>query len=481
MRQVLIIHGWSDTSKSFKRLTGFLQDNGYKAVTLWLGDYISLDDDVRIEDVGKRLEEVIREKLASGELVAPFDIIVHSTGGLVAREWVSAYYADDIRQCPAKRLIMLAPANFGSRLASMGKSMLGRVLKGWNNWFHTGTGMLNALELASPYQWSLAERDLFVPEGKGSAPAIYGGDGIFAFVITGTHPYTSKLREIVNEDGSDGTVRAAATNLNVQGAVVDFSVNEQTPLVTPRKLRHKTEIPLAILPDRTHASIISPLKNDVKSKPYYSKRLGELVLEALACDNANTYQAMAEQWRGLSEETAELRIDEAPRNAGFGKGTKAEYFHQYMQVNVRVVDDHGADVADYFLEFSGPEEERGDRSSVYFHQEVLEHVHENKTNGSYRCLYVDRTDLFENYYDKIAGNVARVLNMSISANPPGKNVSYFSNYKVGASGIVPLHFEQVKKTGSARQLRWLKRNSTHFVKIIIPRTPKEQVFRMKKA
>ncbi|AOV16210.1 hypothetical protein BJI67_03210 [Acidihalobacter aeolianus] len=71
MRQVLIVHGWSDTSRSFRPLVEFLRAHGYQAVTLWLGDYISLDDDVRIVDVAKRLEAVVREKLAGGELVTP--------------------------------------------------------------------------------------------------------------------------------------------------------------------------------------------------------------------------------------------------------------------------------------------------------------------------------------------------------------------------------------------------------------------------
>jgi hypothetical protein len=39
---------------------------------------------------------------------------------------------------------MLAPANYGSKLASMGQSLIGRVLKGWDNWFHTGKEMLSA-------------------------------------------------------------------------------------------------------------------------------------------------------------------------------------------------------------------------------------------------------------------------------------------------------------------------------------------------
>ena len=150
MAQVVIIHGWSDTSVSFEPLAGFLEAHGIASSQIRLGDYISLDDDVRVEDVAKRMDAVLNTRLGAGELQAPFDMIVHSTGGLVARQWLSEYYP--IGGSPIRRLIMLAPANHGSPLAAKGKSLLGRVVKGWNNWFETGTEMLNALELASPYR-----------------------------------------------------------------------------------------------------------------------------------------------------------------------------------------------------------------------------------------------------------------------------------------------------------------------------------------
>jgi pimeloyl-ACP methyl ester carboxylesterase len=477
VNQVLIVHGWSDNSSSFKSLAEFLKQNGYDAITLWLGDYLSLDDDVRIQDVAKRMEEVIQDKLNAGELKKPFDIIVHSTGGLVAREWISAYYGNDTKKCPAKRLIMLAPANFGSRLAALGRSMLGRIFKGWNNWFETGTEMLNALELSSPFQWDLARRDLFVPEGQDNAPALYGAGKVWPFIITGSHVYTSTLREIVNEDGSDGTVRVPAANLNTRGVTIDFAQNEAEPGVYHWKTRHAETFPFAVLPDRTHASIITPDKSEVKSKSPYRERLGELILEALACNTDNQYQAMAGRWNDITEETARIAADQQLRDTIFSKDTNPEWFHQYSQVNVRVVDDHGAEVDDYFLEFFGPEEEKGNATSIYFHREVLEHVHLNKNNNALRCLYLDRTDLYENYYQMVPANLAKVLNMSISATPPGENVSYFGDFKRGAKGILPIHFEKQTK----QQERWLKRNTTHFVKIIIPRTPKPDVFKLKKA
>lgn len=163
--QIVIMHGWSDTSASFEQLADFLAANGYETVPVWLSDYISLDDDVKVEDVAKRMQAVVKYFQSKGALTAPFDMIVHSTGGLVVRQWLANYYPDG-EECPLKRLVMLAPANFGSKLAALGQSMLGRLIKGWKNWFHTGKEMLRALELASPYQWDLAQKDLFVPEGQ---------------------------------------------------------------------------------------------------------------------------------------------------------------------------------------------------------------------------------------------------------------------------------------------------------------------------
>ena len=64
MRQVVVLHGWSDNSESFKPLITYLKRNGFNVTSLFLGDYTSLRDDVRIEDVAKRMEEVIREKMA---------------------------------------------------------------------------------------------------------------------------------------------------------------------------------------------------------------------------------------------------------------------------------------------------------------------------------------------------------------------------------------------------------------------------------
>jgi hypothetical protein len=341
--------------------------------------------------------------------------------------------------------------------------------------------MLTALELGSAYQWNLAQRDLFVPEGETEAPSPYGKDGVLPFVIIGTHPYTSELRQIVNENGADGTVRVPAANMNVRGMTIDFSVNDAAPVTTGWGLRHRDfDFPLAVLPDRTHGSIITPEGNEVASPPEVAGLLGTLILQALNCPGFDEYLKLKTDWDKISEDTAALAVDADKRTAifpthkTFGFITHeepAEYFNQYMQVVVRVVDDHGVDVPDFFLEFFGSESEK-DREAIYFHGKVLEEVH---TNGPRRCLYVDRTDLVTNYYKLIPEGKPKVVAMSISAAPPGDNISYFTDIDAGAAGHLIVHSE------NQTQSNWLRRNCTHFVKIIIPRTPKEDVFKLTKA
>ena len=466
---VAILHGWSDTAQSFNPLRDFLAQNNFNAQRILLADYISLDDDVRIEDVAARMDIAVNAAIESGRLTPPFDMIVHSTGGLVAREWISRFHPDGAN-CPVRKLVMLAPANFGSRLASTGKSMLGRVIKGWNNWFQTGTEMLNGLELASEYQWDLALRDLLDRSGQAAGP--YGPDSVMPFVIIGTMGYDDALRRIVNENGADGTVRCAAANLNVRGFTVDFSQDEENPEVSPWHIRSGDVVfPFAILPDRNHGSIIKPNEQSDAGEAV-SSRLGALILQALNCKDAGEYSAISDQWHKISEETA------ASTAAQIGKAMPDDpnALHQYFQIVIHVRDDQGQAIDDYFIEYFSPNQ-RGTDESVVFHREVLDNVHVNSLAPSRRCFFVDRTDLMSKYYKIISKEENQVVAVSLSASDPGKNVHYFDAQKVGATGNLIVH-----RASDDRQAvlgpQCLTRNSTHFVEIIIPRRGIDKVFKI---
>jgi pimeloyl-ACP methyl ester carboxylesterase len=493
-RQVAILHGWSDSSDSFRPLAKFLKDHGYKAVPIFLGDYISLRDDVNIDDVAKRMEEVVRAKMARPKkardhLGKEFDLIVHSTGGLVARRWIATNYAN--RPCPVKNLLMLAPANFGSKLAHIGRSMMGRIAKGWRTGFETGEEMLYALELGSRFQWELAESDLLVEPGSSAgATQFYGPDHVRPFVIVGTHPYPGLAEKLTNENGGDGTVRVAAANLNTLGITIDFSgVPEH--LLSPKLSQWEkrggegNEFPLAVLPDRTHGSIISPDEPGLGSKQDTHDRLGQLVVQALSVNTAAQYSRVKDDWKAVTAAIRELagfsEAAQTNRDGFFEKsGTPAEYFHEYYQVNVRVEDEFGEPIPDYFLSFMPKQKQRWyslkkafSPEGMYFHEEVLEDVHKYQLDNSRRSLFIDRFDLMREggYYSRLKGaDSEKELNVTVSAADPGDRIAYFTRKASLKRGLIKIH--QMLHPDE----RWLKRHRTHMVKVIVPRAADPKIF-----
>ncbi len=106
-------------------------------------------------------------------------------------------------------LIMLAPANYGSALAQLGKGRLGR-LKSWLGGVEPGQGVLDWLELGSEEAWNLNIAWIL---GTGDQ---IGPQGVFPFVLTGQSIDRSlydNLNSYTGEAGSDGVVRVAAANL----------------------------------------------------------------------------------------------------------------------------------------------------------------------------------------------------------------------------------------------------------------------------
>ena len=209
MLPVVILHGWSDNSDSFVPLASWLKEQGFNVTNIYLGDYLSMNDEITLYDLGSAFQKALKDKQIPLTRYS-FDLVVHSTGGLVAREFLRQVCPGDASATPVKRLCMMAPANFGSPLAKLGKSVWGRFSKGWD-WDHlgqTGEEILNALELASPYSWALAQEDLFNEQFKVFDPA-----NTMATVLVGTTAYTG-IRSVMHEDGSDGTVRVSTANLN---------------------------------------------------------------------------------------------------------------------------------------------------------------------------------------------------------------------------------------------------------------------------
>lgn len=180
-RHVLTVHGWSARDTSMGKLAGFLAGQGFAVEHVWLGGYPSMADEVHLADSARRLGQLVDEMQADGRLGPRFHVITHSTGALVVRQWLVFTYPEG--GAPVDNLLMLAPANFGSPLAVMGRSALGRLIKGFGNSFQTGTEFLHALEHGSALQERLALSDRLSRDGD--RKSVFSEAGTRPYVITG--------------------------------------------------------------------------------------------------------------------------------------------------------------------------------------------------------------------------------------------------------------------------------------------------------
>ena len=396
---VLILHGWSDNYQSFEPLKAWFRANGYTAESVFLADYESMEDHVTFDDLAVgfhvRLDALVRASRLPTLQPHSLDVIVHSTGGPVFRHWLAYYLTNvcggDQSKNPIRTAVMLAPANFGSRLAAQGKSALAMLFKGGvEHGFQTGRRILDGLELGSPELWAMAERDLF------SDDRLYPTDsakGPFVFILSGTSTY-GHLKGLAakgaNEDGSDGTVRASAAALNSIRLDVDF-LDPTSPSVTVR-LQKNEPFALRLVPGKNHSTVVP----DDPAAPHPTF---DLIRQCFAVQDLAGYR--------------QLRQTFEHDNEAFYAGQAAsgdDAVHGYQQFVFHVRDELDNDVEDYRIDFhvvddtiphsawSNPVVLRGlQRYQAYttvLQEEVIVDVQPHSVNPSYRTFFVnvDRLD-----------------------------------------------------------------------------------------
>ena len=396
----LIIHGWSDCSNSFIEMKKRFTENGIGTVdTILYGDYESREDNITFNDVVDGLNDQMIERgliNKDGTSENELNIVVHSTGGLVIRHWICRYYTDRIENCPVKRIVMLAPANFGSPLAHRGKSFLGRLVKGrWKigDFLEVGRNLLDGLELASPYQWELAHNDLFSHK-----KSYYNKNQIQLTILTGIEDY-SGVRGWVNKPGTDGTIVISGAPLNTVKLRLDFS-DPNTP-VEWAETKTASDFTFGVLAGLDHGSIVGEFEKE-------KGRIVDLTTEALKIDSPEKFTAYKNRISKLTSDTYDSL-----------KGKNNNKYSKYQQFIIRATDDHGAAVSDFTIEFSVFKAEKADKNLVdgrkyfnnserelsqKFQRELIGQIHTHNKDSSYRRLLVNLdnlSDLIEETKEKI--------------------------------------------------------------------------------
>ncbi len=130
-RPLLLIHGYSATGLDFTNLYWALVDRKIEVELLNVGNYISLNNEITIEDISEGLQRAISlTELNNSE---EFDALVHSTGMLVVRAWLAHQKiapGKNQRLKRLKHLIGLAPATWGSPAGAQRTDVAGSASEG---------------------------------------------------------------------------------------------------------------------------------------------------------------------------------------------------------------------------------------------------------------------------------------------------------------------------------------------------------------
>lgn len=417
-RPIVLLHGYGGSAESLRRWREILLERGYKATEVHVGGYISLSNEITIKDLAEAFDRALRTQLDADQ---DFDAIVHSTGGLVIREWLTTYAT---RRERVKHIIGLAPAMFGSPLAHKGRSWLGAVFRGERehgpDFMEAGTRILAGLEMGSSYTWQLAHRDLLTEDPDYGE----GADTPYPFIFVGLKGYGGIRGVFSNPDGSDGTVRWAAAGLNIRKLVIDLRQEpgvDKPPTVTVAPWTN-LNVPLVFVRDCNHGTIASDPPRE----------LIEMVTAALAVEDIDAYTAWTERHASARQRERAL-------------GDK----HEWQQFVVHAVDERGDPVPDYYVELGTVED--GEFTPL---EDFALDVHSFTDDPSYRCLHVDLA--------KLRPDEQRTLQLRLIAQSGTDLVAYYGHNSETFTAAGEHEAQPGKWDAKIDLTRWLRDEKVKF-------------------
>ena len=383
---LLIVHGYSDGSTSFTALRDFFVGQGlYDRNKVFFVDYSSMDDQATFRDFASKLDADYQAQFAGKRI----DVACHSTGSLVVRTWLAlhlerARLREGSQQCPVHRLLCFAPANFGSDLATLGQSFLGKFRSTFFNsnshrgdFMESGKEVLRGLEPASPFQWELSGYDLHGAYTYFN-PKVREEDRCYPFVFAASTGYTGLEAKLVPKramPGTDGTVRIAGTSLNTRLCTLDFL--ESGADLSWRDETKFSHIPFCVFKGFNHGSIINPGAEGFLGPD----GPGTLAIKALGVQNLADYEAIAEVFEKTSQ-----------ANYGQMQGGDREYYQQFF---FRVRDDVDQIVEDYFIDFHvvRSDGEPDEQLTLQFTEDFAASFYKHSADPACRVMMVNCTKL----------------------------------------------------------------------------------------
>ncbi len=360
-KPVVLVHGWSvHNTSTYGELPARLEAESKTRIPLdvrniWLGKYVSFHDEVQLDDISRAFESAIKTELDASALREKCVCITHSTGGPAIRNWIYKYYIKPRKmdECPVSHLIMLAPANFGSALAILGKLRISRI-KSWIEGVEPGKGVLDWLELGSPESWELNVQwmNYFkgLPQGESFFPFVISGQSIDRSLYDHVNSYTG-------EPGSDGVVRLAGANLNVnyykfvQDPPLDSSVSLALTSVDSEHYTHD-KTAFAIAKGRSHSGEKKGILKTIGKTPDAHPTV-KLILDCIRVNSGAGYTDLCRQFEAIS---ANVLAEEKVEVEDLFLLKDRFFIHDtYSMLIFRIRDEYGNAIGNYDIIFTGGE------------------------------------------------------------------------------------------------------------------------------
>jgi len=380
--RTLLIHGYSADGEDLIPWQNALHSAGVDTVSIEIGNYITLNNEVTIKDLGEAFDRALRLTEWSTSSLDDnwtFDAVVHSTGMLVIRQWLTSdpYDRDDPRSRirRLKHLVGLAPATFGSPQAKQGRSWLGALVKGNKHlgpdFLNAGNRVLDGLELASSYTWELTHNDLLCEKPLFDMSP----NTPYVTVFIGNTAYEG-VEALANSPGSDGTVRWAGCALNTRKVSLDL--RRETKLKDGRGDATRCSIspwvsgrlpaPMIAVDCKNHGSIVKEPDPEVAAR----------MKDFFSLTDQPSYQSWEKEALAFGAPSLE-KMNAASLDGAFGGAG-------WQQLVVHVIDDHGDGVTDYNLQlFIGESLAQSDDPTF---APVPLIVDTYSGDNSYRCFYI---------------------------------------------------------------------------------------------
>ncbi|MBX9689063.1 MAG: hypothetical protein K2X27_20305 [Candidatus Obscuribacterales bacterium] len=283
---IVLVHAIGAELSENASIPTLIRNNGHKVHDICFADSHKGSQRLSFNELAGRLENSLAELENSGLDISQSAIIGYSTGAILARRWL-LNRSQSGKSLPS-HFISLAGPQHGSSLAQLGNTIRSKVFPEFAaDCFHE-RALLEELDYASEFLWTLNEE--WLKAAHNNQLATY----IFSMVGDDHSDLKFQLFWQTKENGSDAATRISSANLNYRIMSVDLGAAE----TTLRALELPWRTPHLVIPGVSHFGE----KGILNAGNHTADTVFRNISKALSVSTREDYEALASIWNQLTED-----------------------------------------------------------------------------------------------------------------------------------------------------------------------------------